>query len=660
MTMEFRSPSAVAPCYLAAMRWPEPEDRAARARPSMRIATCLLPACLWAVACAENVVIVAPPDVGQPPVDAAVAVDTPPPVPPREPPVLQVLTPERGAFLGTATSAALTMTVAPTTSAMTALSVNGLAVTGLPVQPPPSSGAPMSASVTLRPGVNPIAVRLEAKDGGRTVDGRAVHAGSVRPPDAPVAGGLRLHLSPEFLDDDDATPDDLAGLGEALLTDPQVLSALTEPINTEFAVLTPTSITIASSEIDITPTDGGLDVKLVLHGALIAFVLEGKGGFATLFTGPGSIAVETATLTTRLVLHVADGKATGVAEGTTFVTEGFVLKAEAMQKILDQAPSLVDYVKEYLEKTLAEKVSSLIGSLVGGLIGGFATELTLGGDGTSPWLRVPITLKLALVGARVAAHGINVDLDVHVVSTLGAGVPFGPAAGGLISVSQPLPDDFSTAPMGLAIDDDVLNQALFALWYGGAVTDLTLGLADLGGVDPKSLPDVFQPFASMGLSMGLPMTVGPAADDAATYELAFGEVATTINTSTGKSFALSLNARAPVKLALGVADDGGPTLLAAFDSRPKALELAFGCSAAPSGIDPGSVAALMRLGFGPLLDSAAKALVFRIPPLALSKVLAYAAFEKRDLTLRDATLSVRAPERHWLVLEGRALVVTRP
>ena len=44
-------------------------------------------------------------------------------------------------------------------------------------------------------------------------------------------------------------------------------------------------------------------------------------------------------------------------------------------------------------------------------------------------------------------------------------------AGGLVTKTEPPPDAFSESPIALAIDDDLLNQALFALWHGGALTN---------------------------------------------------------------------------------------------------------------------------------------------------------------------------------------------
>ncbi len=101
-----------------------------------------------------------------------------------------------------------------------------------------SMGDAFMAPIAPAPGVNVVGIRAEATDGERSVDGRAFFGGPVHAPNKPLDNAIIMHLSAEFLDDDDAELNDLAAIAESLLTDPELLASFDQPFDSEFAAAT--------------------------------------------------------------------------------------------------------------------------------------------------------------------------------------------------------------------------------------------------------------------------------------------------------------------------------------------------------------------------------------------------------------------------------------
>lgn len=614
-----------------------------------RLLLALLAVAVAACDAGDGATIVDPPPSGA---DASAEVgSTPDPGPKPKPPRLLSVEPARGAWFEPQATVTISGVVEATTAPVARVEVLGAEV--------PTSGSAFSTPASVLEGVNIYDVRVESEDDERTVDGRAFFHGEVHPLGSTLQKAVFVHLGPTFLDDDEPDFDDIAGVAEALLIDPEVLAAFNKPLDTEYAILTPTLVSVDSAQVGLvpanppTPTEPGeLSFTLQLLGVHADFDLTGKGGLGELLTGPGSMDLAQLDATIFLAVSLDD---TGVVAEVTYAyldwPEGaFLLQHEKLESLgADLAALLKEYAEEYIKETFQNMVADRIGGLVAELLDGFSYTTTFGET-------TPLTVSLILEDVRVASHGVNLTLAAKVTSDMGDGVPFGPQYGSLRTVSTPPPDGFSTSPIAFLVDDDVLNQFLFAYWFAGAVTTQKLEVAELEGVDLSSLPKVFQPLARIELDLLLPMTLGPRLldTDDHPFELSMGDLQMRLITDTGKSFGMSINARTGFDLELN--EDGA--LKPRIDTRPKAMTVAVGCYEAPPAIDPGSVASLIKLGFPPLLSQGADAFAFDLPGLPLAGLLDFSALADKELAFSDMSGGAYGPEGNMLLLEGSTVLRT--
>ena len=559
------------------------------------------------------------------------------------PPILTVTSPARGEWLVPGAPVQVAGTAVATTAAVSRVLVGPAEVT--------VAGDAFQTTVSPVPGVNVIGIRAEAEDGERTVDGRAFFSGEVHAPGATIPGAVVMHLRPEFLDDDDPALDDLAGVTESLLSDPAVLGIFDAPFSNTMATITPTEVSIGSAAVDIVPEAGQLHMSVALQPLSIRFDLKAHQSLGQLIDGTGRLSATAAHLSLRTTLgRQAEGLTAEVVE-VDVVLEGFAFEHDKYPNFEQDYPSLaaalMPALKTWVEETLEETLSSLISDLLVRLIGGFAFEQTLGTDH-------PVSLRLALADVEVGPHGMTLTLDARVSAPIGAGVALHPRSGSL-RTENPMPDlSASPARIAIAVDDDVTNQVLYALWHSGFFANIDLGPADLATYELADLPQVFQPLARLTSDLRLPITLRPrGGDERYLFDLAAGELQLRLETSTGKAFAVSVNAVDGIgfEVANGM-------LQLHVDARPAELTMHVACTEAPPGIDPGSVAALLRVGLPPVLESAAAAFELPLPGIPLTTLFDTPALVGRELGFSELTARVAGAQ--VLVLEGRAVVRTVP
>ncbi|MFT5434293.1 MAG: hypothetical protein ACI9OJ_005006, partial [Myxococcota bacterium] len=199
-----------------------------------------------------------------------------------QPPTITEITPARGAWFAPDEPVMASARIGQTTGAIKRVLVNGEETTVL--------DGTVELEPTLRDGVNLLDFRAESVDGRRSVDGRAFFRGPVHGVGETLPNAVYVHLSPEFLDDDNPDQDDVAGVAETLLKDPDLLSlAIGVEIPTDFATITPQSISINAAAVDIVPADGALALELTLSQLAIGVDVVGSGSFAELISGPATL-----------------------------------------------------------------------------------------------------------------------------------------------------------------------------------------------------------------------------------------------------------------------------------------------------------------------------------------------------------------------------------
>jgi hypothetical protein len=558
------------------------------------------------------------------------------------PPLLTELQPARAQWFTSAEKVKVTGMPVAVTAPVSAVEVNG--------DPASYDGSVFSYAPAITPGVNVVGIRVEAEDGERTVDGRAFFHGDVHAPGAIVSEAVHVHLSPSFLDDNEPDLDDIAGVAESLLVDPAFLNSIDGAIETEYAILTPQQVTVAGAAVDVQPTLKVIHLDVVLTDLHIELEIDGLGGLGDLIAGPATIDADQAVLKVVVSVETVDGTVTVVPTFTDLKLPGFTLATEEYPDLKRKYANLHNLLHTYIESNLGDTIGSMMAELLSSLIGGFAYKTSFGDEN-------PISIHLNTQSVSVASHGINLVLSARVSSAMGltGAVPL--MLGSLKTPNQAPSADFSTEPVAFAVDDDLLNQFTFAMWYSGALANKEFVGESLDALDLSALPAVFQPLKRIAFSMDLPLTFGRrlADDDGLPFEVSLGELGLTLETTTGKRFDLSVNARTGV--GLEISPSGQLNLLP--DIRPKYMNLAVGCTHAPSGVDPGSVAALVRLGFPPLLKKSAGMFSFPMLGVSLSAVSDADLLKNKELVFNSLKTRIVGPEGSLLVIEGGALFQTK-
>jgi hypothetical protein len=541
----------------------------------------------------------------------SVEADGTPPEPVVDLPVLAVTSPERGRFIESG-SVRLEGSVEQGSAVLDRLTLNGDTDLSL------SSDGTFSTPVSLSPGINILSLRTEDLGGERAVDGRAVYAGPLNPPGELLEEAIRMQLGRAVLDDDDDDLDDVAGIAEYILEEGDVTDSIVgETIETTYADVTPTRLDFGDVEVNLTPSSGVLLAEVVLNDLWMDFDAESLG-----LSTDGSIWADAAVLTTELTI-VGDTVTPGY---TTFDLEGYDGK-------IDWLPdAILTWAEEYLEEEIAATTEEMIAELVGEYLGAFAVDTELM-DG--------VDLSVSLASADVSSNGLLLTLDASVSSR--GSLPSG--AGSAITAGAAPGWPLSNSPFSLAVDDDLVNQVLFALWGAGELSGFEYGGTKLIALTGSEISPPLGPLERMTLDMDLPPMIGGATQDDMDADLALGEWRMGFHREDGETLSFSVNVRAGAQVRFNDDDE----LSLELDNRPSQITMAVGVTSWPDALDPGDLASLIKLMVPPLLGNADNFLPgITLPPLDLGSLSD--SMSGIELTPQELTLVVDSGG--WIMLDG--------
>ncbi len=432
------------------------------------------------------------------------------------------------------------------------------------------SGA-WSYTHTIEPGPNILGIRAEGTDGGRAVDAVSVFGGDVHAPGTTLENAVQIHLGTQFLDDNEPDLDDISGIVQQIISDETFLESLTsEPFQVGDETITVDRIQVDSANVDLTPDTNCVDATMSIIGTEIDLTTT---GIAAILGDQVFVTADDATVDLRICGTSTPGEFDVVSADVEF--DNLVLATNENPDLATDLPSV--------HSTLVNLLESAMGAWLGDSLGGFLTDLlsifqldyTIAG----------ITLSYQI--AELSAHpaGLEVILRGSADSTFGLPEMWA-GAGSLKTDDAPLGDDFSDAPIALALSDDALNQLLFAYWWSGSIADFEVDPAAL-----SELPEIFQPLSNFEIALGLPPTVLPATyPEEYAFDLASGEVGLLIQTDT-KTFDTGLHVRAGANVSID--ENGGIGMQ--LDGRAQKITVHAHVASAPDGVDKGNIAALLRL-----------------------------------------------------------------
>lgn len=394
-----------------------------------------------------------------------------------EPPVLQVLSPERGTMRPDLTQIEVRGTVAPspnTGAAIAKVEVNGV---------PASVGAAGDWRVTipLGSGTNLVHTVAVDVDGAAADDTRGVLTGDFRPLDMVVENAMQAGLSAVAFDklgDTAATMVAQADLGAFVAPyNPVIRKGLTngeeDCLYGKVSVLP--GLDIANAFLSLQPNDAGLvlDAELVglvipLHARYAAACLDGDTDI--------TVRAQRARIRGNLAITVVNGRFDVRLVSPTVTLTGFQVDASGVPgAVLD----LLDLDAE-IAKTLAWAVERFMAPMVNKALAGVEVDdpsLELMGH----------TLLVDVTPADVAfdAAGAEVVLDAAMTVLDGTSA--------FVYTENQIPPGRGDAGFALAIADDTFNQALAGFWSAGAMSmamEKELAMFDSVVIDAKLPPVV--------------------------------------------------------------------------------------------------------------------------------------------------------------------------
>jgi hypothetical protein len=317
-----------------------------------------------------------------------------------------------------------------------------------------------------------------------------------------VDDGIQIWLGADFLDDGDhsAPADDLATILESVVGGLD-LGALTGggPIASAgpYDVLL-SNLSFAPPTIGLDPFNGGLNLEMKLKNFQVDVDLKGECKILFIDFCPdfsGDISMSALDLHADILAETVNGQPKVTVVGVNVDIKGLDLDINGILGWLFDwlIDFIVDIFAEDIEELFEDQVGDLAGDLVLNLFEALALEASFEmdpfiGEGDS----ITLALKSDFASISFVEEGGMVGLKANIITD--KKIAFDPlgSIGRAFCLQEgelPFNPDMS-ADFGLIMHDDLLNQALFSLWWGG-LFEFEAGSELLGGnLDQIPIPGV--------------------------------------------------------------------------------------------------------------------------------------------------------------------------
>jgi hypothetical protein len=483
---------------------------------------------------------------------------------------------------------------------------------------------------TPQPGLNLMGARLEDIDGERAVDGRAFVWGPVHPVGERLPGALRVLLGPDL--------SELSNLFELVLSDSSLADDyIGMTIPTDYADITTTDIAWTGADVALRPTGGGLEADFTLYDVFMAFTADIYGWFEV----DGSAWMDSLQLDTTIQLSISGGQVRATASQVDATIHGFGMEVEWVPSFVEDW--LDDWVADYLAETLEEEIAAMLEELLPEYLDGLAMDFSFGETN-------PIHFAADLSGLECTAQGIRLEMDVATWSDPAIELPAG--AGSIDTDEEPPAwSEANGGSFALLIDDDLVNQLLFAFWTSGQLSQLQIGNLELAVLMGEQMDPPLGPVETVTIDFQLPPVMQPPAQPDQDFNLGIGELRLAFLREDGVNHDFSVNASTGTTASLEPGEAGGQQVVMALDGRPAYVQLEVGVVDFDPVLDPGDLAALVRLIVPPLLSRSADFMpAVDVPALEMSSLTDMESLQGVTLRFSDAEASVT--DEGWLVMKG--------
>ena len=469
-------------------------------------------------------------------------------------------------------------------------------------------------------GINLVDVRAEDAEEEEAIESISFHAGPTHGPGEELSRVIKAQIGDELVED-------LASFAAEVLEDDSLADSF-EGVEqkTEYAAITPTSITWAGAHVELELEQDLIVATIVLTDIRVDMEVTGVGWYDWI----GTTAVATmnsATIYAELSVTSGGGQVTVTSGETTAGLSGYAISIDWFPDTFED--DVADWTRGLIEEQVAGLLGETLSSVVGGLVEAFELDLDLGSG---------IDVALSAADIDISSAGILLSLDGRVQAPQGS-APDG--AGSLdkdtTAPSWPL---HASSPFALAVDEDFANQFLFALWSAGAMSNISLTADDLGEVE---VPPPLGPIDSVSISLDLPPVL-QLAEGEGIAELGVGELMVDLNRTDGSVITLAVGLICAVDL---VIEDDTLTL----DWLTSDLDIAVGVPTVPEGLSAPSLAALGRVTV-PVVLGVSEGYVegFPLPSFDLGETTGLEPLQ--GVVLTPTNLSLGETGDGWLLVSG--------
>ena len=529
------------------------------------------------------------------------------------PPTLALTRPARGAFTGRQ-QVELVGEVKKGGAPIAELTYNGETITS-------AGDGSFTVELYEQYGINLVDVRAEDQDEEEAIEALSFHAGPTHTPGEELKRVIKAQIGASLVED-------LASFAAEVLEDDSLADSF-EGVEqkTDYAAITPTSITWTGAHVELELEDDLIVATIVLTDIQVDMEITGVGWYDWI----GTTAVATmnsATIYAELSVESGGGQVSVEAGETTAGLSGYVISIDWFPDTFED--DVADWTRTLIEEQVAGLLSETLTSVVGGLVDAFELDLDLGSG---------VSVGLSAADADVSSTGILLTLDGLVSAPQGS---WPDGAGSLDKDGTPpaWPLDGSR-PFALAVDEDFANQFLFALWSSGVMSGLSLTADDLGEVE---VPPPLGPITSVDISVGLPPVLQLSDGGEGLAELGVGELMVHLNRTDDSLITLAVGLVCAVDL---VIEDDTLTL----DWLTTDLDIAVGVPNVPEGLSAPSLAALGRVTV-PVVLGVSEGYVegFPLPSFDLGETTGLAPLQ--GVVLTPTNLSVGETGDGWLLVSG--------
>ena len=313
------------------------------------------------------------------------------------------------------------------------------------------------------------------------------------PKDAPVKDGIQIFLGKDFLDDgvhDYKNPNDLATILEMVLGGMDLNALLPPSLNQSGVDITISNLSIKKPKVALGPVDGGIQMHIWINDFYADIAVKTKVLGITVKVS-GNIQIQQIEVFSELAVAVTPaGGPTVKVVSTKVDLKGFKLHMNGLLGLFDIITNAIlgSYIST-LENTIGQLLNDQIPPLLLGILNQFAINQAVPLPALLPGMpTTTLTLASWLTTMTFSGMGILVSLDAELSAPKGtAHVNLGALgrASGCPGQAKDLFQIDQKQRMQVAIHDDIINQALQAVWYGGALkldglTAAALGLTGAG------------------------------------------------------------------------------------------------------------------------------------------------------------------------------------